>query len=834
MKSILSNPLHRKKHSRTQSLSVSPSQAGLAQQPNQQPAQNKSQAADQKDDSAKQVEDDPYLLNLIEAEQLEPSIRAIFESGKETEVINNLDAFIIKKEKDIEDICSWHYQEFIRAVDELLDVRLEAKDLEESVVHLNDDFQSQGKVFTDKYAMLIESRRVRKNVSLAIDAVKDCQYVLSLISQMNNHIALREFYSALKLLEQVETVYIPRVANYSFIQYFSSTISKLKETFRRESLEDFNTWLLNLRMNCVEIGKFAMEQTFAQLYEDEKHRVSTRILPPELQRELTGETSGTAKDNNNNKNDKKKKDGIYMSISSPTIVDESLYTNKRYKVDFTPLYQCLEVHRSMEVEKEFIDYYRENRRLQANVALRPTSGVNIVNEEAAYQQYFWNIAGFFIVEQTVHKSTNDLVSTSVLEKLWDMAVSKMKTVLQEQMAYTLDPAFLIDLKNFLLLFVKTLQSFNYDVTQLYEFFTVVRDVFQELEMNRIQKKFVELLEKDKWEPLNVSDRKEFETLILKNKLQVSDSEVLPQKFVFSKMIPMYCTEFRQYIIDCYRFAKYFDMDDYVKKCVEKLIRTLNQSWVSFVGQSKSLLQYVQSWVNLTQLLTASELWEYYITSFSVHGAKVKFNKESLFEEYRLQFVKLMDELIQAKIRDFIFIAKESSIQWTPAKQSEEIHQYMHDMVMYLDSSVSPILNSLPSTLQESLQIAALQTFSSAFMELLSSETTYKFNSFAVKTFDADLKYLESYVDRSKYKDTKDYLMLPRQLIDLLLSEHVDQDFIDASTRKKKYWKLENDLGKLIVILEKFKDDSRFAIKRSVKMAQVWNLLLHLKKETATQ
>lgn len=117
-------------------------------------------------------------------------------------------------------------------------------------------------------------------------------------------------------------------------------------------------------------------------------------------------------------------------------------------------------------------------------------------------KYFWNIAGFFIVEQTVHKSTNDLVSTSVvkrklivlilqLEKLWDMAVSKMKTVLQEQMAYTLDPAFLIDLKNFLLLFVKTLQSYNYEVAQLHEFFTVVRDVFQELEMNRTQKKFVE-------------------------------------------------------------------------------------------------------------------------------------------------------------------------------------------------------------------------------------------------------------------------------------------------------------------------------------------------------
>lgn len=111
----------------------------------------------------------------------------------------------------------------------------------------------------------------------------------------------------------------------------ASTIPKLKETIRRESLEDFNTWLLkyilhigfltcnSLRMNCVEIGKFAMEQTVAQLYEDEKHRVSTRIIPPELLRELTGDTPESPKDNNV-KNNKKKKDGIYTAIS-PTIVD---------------------------------------------------------------------------------------------------------------------------------------------------------------------------------------------------------------------------------------------------------------------------------------------------------------------------------------------------------------------------------------------------------------------------------------------------------------------------------------------------------------------------------
>ena len=46
-----------------------------------------------------------------------------------------------------------------------------------------------------------------------------------------------------------------------------------------------------------------------------------------------------------------------------------------------------------------------------------------------------------------------------------MAVAKIKAVLQEQMAYTLEPEVVIEVKNFLFLFSHTLQSYGYDVSR---------------------------------------------------------------------------------------------------------------------------------------------------------------------------------------------------------------------------------------------------------------------------------------------------------------------------------------------------------------------------------
>ena len=45
----------------------------------------------------------------------------------------------------------------------------------------------------------MKHRKIQQNISLAIELVQDCQYLLALISKVNDYIKDREFYPALKV-----------------------------------------------------------------------------------------------------------------------------------------------------------------------------------------------------------------------------------------------------------------------------------------------------------------------------------------------------------------------------------------------------------------------------------------------------------------------------------------------------------------------------------------------------------------------------------------------------------------------------------------------------------
>jgi hypothetical protein len=54
-----------------------------------------------------------------------------------------------------------------------------------------------------------------------MEVVQDCQYLLTLVAKVNEHISKRQFYPALKASEQLQKVHLPRVSEYSFVQYLS-------------------------------------------------------------------------------------------------------------------------------------------------------------------------------------------------------------------------------------------------------------------------------------------------------------------------------------------------------------------------------------------------------------------------------------------------------------------------------------------------------------------------------------------------------------------------------------------------------------------------------------
>eukprot|EP01119_Soliformovum_irregulare_P000298 TRINITY_DN10212_c0_g1_i2.p1 TRINITY_DN10212_c0_g1~~TRINITY_DN10212_c0_g1_i2.p1 ORF type:complete len:829 (+),score=293.22 TRINITY_DN10212_c0_g1_i2:114-2600(+) len=702
-------------------------------------------------------EEDSYLTSLVETTQLETAVKAVFEANKEASVVAALDAFIPKKEKDIANICNYNYQAFIKAVDELLKVRQDTADLKHSVQVLNKNVQQTGELLLKKYRDLYNLRKMRSNMNVAIDLLEQCQQGLTLLTRSNEYCYQKDYFAALKILEQLELNYLPKVSSLKFAKFVEGAVPNMKEKVRKGAMADINDWLLHVRDLSPKIGKFAMDQMHAQFLQDEKLKFSNTET-----HDLIAAAEGQLGNAGNKSNQSEVKSPTVPTAknsqveSDQDITRQHLFKNKEYEIDFTPLYRCLHVHKKLGLSEQFEAYYRENCQLRANGVLKPMEGMSFASIHG-YQNYLYNIAGFFIVEMTVLTTTENLGSGIALQKLWETAMMKIKAVLQEQLAYTLEPGVLHQVKMFLFLFTNALQSFGYDTLQLVDFFENVKDSFAEVLVNYFYKDFVHGL--DHWDRFEVSDVKEYDKVISANALQIPENRKAPQTFNFSAVVPLYCKLVKAFIAQFYSFGKDLaDIDDFVRKSTEKLLKNFNASWLSSIEHTHNLAQMIQSWIDFSVLFEAKSDWEKYLSKLSYSG---KMKIITGLDECKKKTEILIQQCVQTKIHG-IFESAKSTINWASSGTKLEVRDYATALTTYLDTII-PQLKELPDSVQEPIQLRAFQTISSDMMDMLASPEVHRMNASCIKNFEIDIAHLEILAGKSSVPNAKDALLEPRQL-----------------------------------------------------------------------
>lgn len=73
------------------------------------------------------------------------------------------------------------------------------------------------------------------------------------------------FYPALKTLEQLEQVHLPRIANYRFSLKIRESIPQLRDNIKEAAMSDLKDFLENIRKFSEKIGEVAMRHTAEQL-----------------------------------------------------------------------------------------------------------------------------------------------------------------------------------------------------------------------------------------------------------------------------------------------------------------------------------------------------------------------------------------------------------------------------------------------------------------------------------------------------------------------------------------------------------------------------------------
>ena len=116
------------------------------------------------------------FLQEIEAvdEYWGPTFRGVYESGQHELFLERLEERIKKHDKDIEKMCSHHYQGFIDSVRDLLRVRSEATQLKKEVESIDCEVRASSAKVISGAEKLVKARTTETNIAATIEALSLC------------------------------------------------------------------------------------------------------------------------------------------------------------------------------------------------------------------------------------------------------------------------------------------------------------------------------------------------------------------------------------------------------------------------------------------------------------------------------------------------------------------------------------------------------------------------------------------------------------------------------------------------------------------------------------
>ncbi|XP_031495388.1 exocyst complex component SEC15A-like [Nymphaea colorata] len=728
---------------------------------------------------------------IINGEDLGPIVRHAFQVGKPEILLYQLKNVAKKKELEIEELCKRHYEDFIRAVDELRGVLVDADELKNGLMKENFRLQEASTSLLMQLEELLDSHSTKTNVTMAIEMSKFCLEVVQLCSKCNNDILKDRLYPALKTLDLIERDYLLKIPVKCLSRVIENQIPVIKSHIEKKVINDFNDWLVVIRSTAKEVGQQATRHTVLVRQREEDLRTRQREAEEKSQSGL-GDCDY----------------GLDMEH-----VDEDV----GIKLDLTPVYRAYHIHTCLGLQDQFQSYYYKNRLMQLNLDLQLTAAQSFLE---SHQTFFTQIAGFFIIEDRVLRTAGSLLSANQLGTMWDTTISKVSSILREQFSHIDSANNLLLIKDNVALLISTLKRYGYPVSSLLELLGTSRDKYHELLLKECRKQIDEVLARDTYEQMVMKKEYEYTMNVLAFNLQTSNiMPAFPYVAPFSAAVPDCCRVVRSFIEGSVSYSSYgghVDFYDVVKKYLDKLlINVLNEALLRMISTCTSTVsQAMQIAANLIGLEHACDLFlkqAAQLCGLPVRVAErphASLSARAVLKTSQDAAYDALLKLVNSKVDEFMCLAE--NINWT----ADEVQQneYMNEVVIYLDTLLSTAQQILPMEALYKVGSGALKHISDTIVAAFLSDNVKRFNLNAVMSIDNDLKILESFADE-RFESSglceiniegslRDCLIEVRQLVNLLLSSQ-PENFMNPVIRERNYSSL--DHKKVGIICEKFRD-----------------------------
>ncbi|KAG9015549.1 hypothetical protein FRB94_000154 [Tulasnella sp. JGI-2019a] len=739
-------------------------------------------------------------------ESLVPLLKSVHDNHQVEAFLRTTQNLVDSKEKEIETICGNNYQDFVSSVSTLLTVRSYTENLRERIQTLDTSVSAVGNSFASKKKAVLQSKKTAANLDEAIDTLQACLRVLDLVNRVGDMIKEGRYWSALKSLEDIESLPQSSLSQTPFFIYLLSSLPSLRAQIKDAVTASTKSWLFEIRNISGQVGRLALDamKTRARRWKAKREK------EPLLRLSLVGSA---------------------VEMVTNEKVEFNVLDNDQIHVDFKPLYQCIHIYTALDAIQELQRSYQADRKAQALLILsdRMSTASSNTNLSSALLPLTEDVVGFFIVESEVLRTTQSFRSHREVDELWDSVVARLMEVLQIGLQDESDVDTFLACKDIILSFIQTLEGYSYDTERLRALIFILFENYSSLLDRTFSAEFKKAVNDDDNLPMEVNTQEELDRILGSCWLQDAQAEELqktplPGGLSFSHVFYSCCAYMRQFVDKFYQFVEgvshhHRDIDELLRKALDQLLtKHVSENIAFHMASCRNVSQVAQMLTNIEYFQETCTVLEDQLMKLRAtqRGGSIRLMSYASFASLHAQAVAHLINVLNNKLSE---IFETAEYDWTPGQPETTPSMYLWDTPNWLMTVVDGL--TVPDEVKEEVYRGALHHIAESLMNFLVGPDVKVINDAGLTNLAIDIEFLEDQFQRPGKPDLTGVFNEIQTIVTMVTKDDVGSYLIPAK-RQKLYPNVQpRKLGNLLEKLGRFTPTTRSApeLQKSEKRRQ---------------
>lgn len=700
-------------------------------------------------------------------DSLAPIMTEALRANALSDLISRLNEIVKGKDVELGEQSLNSAHDINTCIDTIDQVSRQSKELSSNLQQVNGFLDKSVLELITKKQRLIKSRETLSKINETQTVLNLCIQVLEITNKTHEWIKQHKYFSALKLIDELTSIHLPKVKDFSFSVKIYDSIPHLTSMIKEDSFGNTCKWLsTQIERKIGPIGDLIAANLEALQKNWESMRtapLSTALLPHRLN------------------------SAVEVSMRDPAL-NLSLFDSSDLNISLGPVYDCILVYQSLgELPSLHVAYHKEWMKKYQRIIYPITLSLSSNDKLALYQEsavsfsdlpaleaYLLKIAAFFIADKQINTKTKfELRSNSTSDDLWESFAIKLKPVLinfLERKTWKLGELNdLADLKDVIGNFSQAMENYQFETNELSEILILIfRKYFGPMLIQHFRLEFNESFQSDHFMPLVISSKTDYDNVMricwYKKDASFAPKNVgsMPISFPFSEDYVHYCLGLRTLLQDVIEFtSKHYSSDlsalnqiivndifetvlgdkPDIGICNDiKLFITKNSNNKEIVAQTYTNLEYYLFSLYEVGKLIDTKLRE--INGIGIinidSNSTFKLKAIELFSSVRKFSEDAIFKMVDQKVRELLDMVEYDD--WFPAKANQDANFFILDFSMFLENLFNSIFSNLPSSFRTLGLFRSYDFISEYFLNILYSAKA--FNKLAIENFDLDINHLE--------------------------------------------------------------------------------------------